>query len=261
MRPPVSRDPLPLTGVRVAVTRPVHAEAELAQALRAAGAAPVSIPLTCIVPPLDDAPLRDAAERVAQYDWIVFTSANAVRALAGAVGSNAAAVRARIAVVGSATAAAARELLLREPDVVPATFSSAALVPAILDTTALRAAHVLWPRAEAADDRLALAFESAGALLDAPVAYRSECAANAARELVRLEQQGGIDAITFTAPSAIACYGAAMAGETRCVVAVLGSTTAGAARTLGIPVHVQPEQPIISALVAALARHYMEASG
>lgn len=252
---------LPLTGVRVAVTRPAHSAPELADALRAAGAAPVLLPLTRIARALDEGPLRAAAQRVEEYDWIIFTSANAVRAFGAVLPSRPEGQRPRIAAVGSATAKAIRALLLREPDIVPGTFGSDALVPAILEAHPLHAARVLWPRADAADERLARAIDGAGAILDAPVAYRTECSGDAARELVRLEQQGALDAITFTAPSAVDCYASALTGETQCVVAVIGSTTGAAARARGIPVQVEPRQPIISALVAALAHHYSDTPG
>lgn len=257
----VSRQALPLTGVRVAVTRPAHSAPALADALHAAGADPVRVPLTRILPPVDDAPLRAAADHVEQYDWILFTSSNAVRAFRGVIGTRAPEARTRIAAVGSATAGAVRSLLLREPDIVPGAFGSDGLVPSILKAHSLLSARVLWPRAEAADERLAHAVKSAGAVLDAPVAYRTQCVSEGARELVRLEQEGALDAITFTAPSAVDCYAAALTGDTRCVVAVIGGTTAAAARARGIPVQVEPRQPIITALVAALAHHYSEKPG
>ena len=257
----VSREALPLTGVRVAVTRPAHAAAVLADALRAAGAEPLVVPLTQILPPLEDAPLRAAARHLDRYDWILFTSSNAVRAFRAVMHSRAIGSHTRIAVVGDATAGAVRSLLMRDPDVIPAMSGSAALVPALLAADSLHSARVLWPRADAADPRLARAVRSAGAILDAPVAYRTECLADAARELASLDQQRAVDTITFTAPSAVDCYATALTGDTRCVVAVIGSTTAAAARARGIPVQVEPRESIIPALVAALARHYTETPG
>src|SRR5690606_934574 len=156
---------------------------------------------------------------------------------------------------------AVRGPLLRGAVIVPAAFGSDGLVSSILSAHSLLSARVLWPRAEAADERLAHAVRGAGAVLDAPVAYRTQCVSEGARELVRLEQDGALDALTFTAPSALDCYAAALTGGTRCVVAVIGGTTASAARARGIPVQVEPRQPIITALVAALAHHYSEMPG
>ena len=66
------------SGVRVLVTRPRDQARELVEQLSSRGAMPVEAPLIRILPPTDAEPLRRAAQRAADFDWIVFTSANAV---------------------------------------------------------------------------------------------------------------------------------------------------------------------------------------
>ncbi|MGH7448579.1 MAG: uroporphyrinogen-III synthase, partial [Longimicrobiales bacterium] len=78
----------------------------------------------------------------------------------------------------------------------------------------------------------------------------------AAAALAGMVRRGDIDVITFTAPSAVDCFADTGAGSLDCAIAVIGPSTAAAARARGLPVHVEPQQPIIPALVAALARFH-----
>lgn len=243
----------PLAGVRVAVTRPAEDALELAGLLEAAGAAPVLVPLTRILPPADDASLRRAVTDPDRYDWIVFTSARAVRATAAAMPARH--VAAKLAAVGPATAAAVAAWSGRRPDVVSASTTGGGIVPAMQEHGSLQDAHVLWPRAERPRPELPQALRSAGAILEDPVAYRTAADPEAARRLADLAVAGDIDVITFTAPSAVDCF-ADVGVPTACVVAVIGPATAAAARARGLDVHVEPQQPIISALVSALARFH-----
>ena len=91
----------PLEGIRIVVTRP---EAKpLAEELERLGAEVSLVPLIEIRPAEDPGPLNDAAERLAEYHWIVFTSVNAVSAvgarLSGLAGET------RVAAVGPVTPA------------------------------------------------------------------------------------------------------------------------------------------------------------
>mgnify|MGYP001166124383 CR=1 FL=1 len=71
-------DARPLFGRRVLVTRPRDQAAELVDRLTALGAEAIASPLIHVTPPDDWEPLRTAAAAANTYDWIVFTSANAV---------------------------------------------------------------------------------------------------------------------------------------------------------------------------------------
>lgn len=248
----------PLAGLRVAVTRPAADAEELAGLLREAGAVPVLVPLTRVVPPASDAQLRHSLARLSEYDWVAFTSVNAVRAVT-AMGSWEG-VQARIAAVGSATAAAVHALTGRAADVIPAEFTASALAGALLANGALRGTRVLWPRAELSRDELRHALEDAGAVVDDPIAYRTVPDRSGAAVLAAMASLGQVDAITFTAPSAVDSFADASPGSVRCAIAVIGPATAAAARARGLRVHVEPEQHIIPALVRALARFHTRSS-
>ena len=70
--------PSPLAGKRVVITRAEAQSATLAAALRAHGAEVISLPLIQILPPLDYAALDRALRDLAKFDWLIFTSQNAV---------------------------------------------------------------------------------------------------------------------------------------------------------------------------------------
>src|SRR5947209_1376143 len=96
-----------LEGLRVVVTRAPHQGEQLATLLREVGAEVILLPLIAIAPPLNSEPLHDAAVHSNEYDWIIFTSANAVAAFADQIPERPQTWKARIATVGAATRDAA----------------------------------------------------------------------------------------------------------------------------------------------------------
>lgn len=252
---------LPLAGRRVAVTRPEEDAAELASLLEAAGAIAVTAPFTEVVPPRDDVALRRALAQLEQYEWVVFTSARAVRAACAVRPAPWPRHRPLIAAVGDATAAEVLRLTERPADVVPAGMRGGDMVPEMLKRHFSASARVLWPRAQHPRPELPRDLAAAGALVDDPVAYRTLQRPEAASAVAALAAAGSIDVITLTAPSAVMCLARAVTAPLTCVIAVIGPSTAAAARECGMPVQVKAEAPMMSALVAALERFYLQEQG
>src|SRR6185436_8588129 len=98
----------PLKDKRVVITRPGAQAAEAGRALAALGGVPIYFPTVRIAPPTDPDPLAEALQVAQTYDWIIFTSANAVRAVGGRLaqrGLTMAALRGpAVAAIGPATA-------------------------------------------------------------------------------------------------------------------------------------------------------------
>src|SRR3954447_18348980 len=94
-----------LDGLRIVVTRAAHQAEELAVPLRERGAQVLLLPVIGIAPPTDSHALEQAAAHADQFDWIVFTSAEAISAFVAALGQRPAQWRARVATVGAATRA------------------------------------------------------------------------------------------------------------------------------------------------------------
>jgi uroporphyrinogen-III synthase len=68
----------PLRGARIVITRPARQAVGLAQQVAALGGKPVMFPAIVILPPADRSALERVQRDLAQYDYAVFVSANAV---------------------------------------------------------------------------------------------------------------------------------------------------------------------------------------
>jgi len=260
-------DTRPLFGTRVLVTRPRDQAAEIVDRLTAMGADAIEAPMIRIVPPHDIEPLKRAAGNAGAFDWIVFTSANAVEAFMSALLDGTRDVRAlsgpRLCAVGSGTA----ERLARygiKVDLIPDEFRAEAVVAAIAQTGSVEGASVLVPRADIGRDVIADGLRSSGAHITDVVAYRTvleDAQQDGSPDIYRMLLDGRIDVVTFTSPSAVrnfaSIYGLEQTTDLlkNIVVAAIGPVTTDAATQLGIHVTVQPTVSTIPALVDAIAAH------
>jgi uroporphyrinogen-III synthase len=197
----VSGDSAPLRGLRVVVTRAEHQAGDLAEAFAAAGAAVELLPLLEIIPPADPRPLERAASELALYDWLVFTSTNAVEAFLPLTGGSVPG-RLRIAVVGPATAEALRAWEI-EPHLVAGGVAGRADAEGLLAELGPlvdRSRRVLLPQAADARPTLAEGLARAGAEAVAIVAYDKALPAEAPRRAGELFAAYPIGWVTFTSP-------------------------------------------------------------
>lgn len=256
-------DNFPLRGLRVVVTRARAQADELSARLRALGAEPVEIPAIRVAPPEDDFAALDRALRgLGEYDWLLFTSANAVEAFwerLGSGGKGSGALSAlRVGAVGRATAGAL-EARGRAADLIPEESRGAGLLEALLDGEGVRGARFLLPRADIAREELREGLVAAGALVDAPVAYRTLPGEPDDEALAVLE--AGVDVLTFTSGSTARNF-ATMLGEARlqalgerATVAAIGPVTARAIEGLGLRADVVAAEQSVAGLVEAIVAH------
>lgn len=254
-----------LAGRHVVVTRAAHQAEELAGPLRDVGASVLLLPLIEIAPPADPALLRRAALDIDQYDWIVFSSTNAVAAVAGFLPSRQKPPRGRIAVVGSATEQAIKRLGWHA-DVVPQEFVAESLVEA-LSPVNLRGRRLLLPSAAVTRDVIPRALRECGALVDVVEAYRNiipgDAASRARNLFAKLPYP---DWLTFTSPSCVENLVSILGTNpvatgkpdlladvsSMIYIASIGPVTSGALRRYGFPVHAEPEEHTIPGLVRAM---------
>lgn len=257
----------PLLGRRIVVTRPREQAPELARLLEDRGAEVLVAPTIVLAAPEDAGPLERAAASAETYDWILFTSANGVRAFFARFAAQQRDVRVlagcRFAAIGPETAAALERLLLR-PAVIASEFRAEGLLDA-LAAHDLDGRRVLLPRAAGARAILPQALVQRGARVDEVVAYRAVPPPPAALvELRRALDAGAVDAITFTASSTVRHFATALgadvitaiAARRRPLVACIGPVTADTARAVGLPVDVCPSAYTAPALADALADHF-----
>ncbi len=183
--------------MRVVVTRAAHQSAGLTAAFEAAGATVEHLPLLEVIPPADPRPLERAATELALYDWLVFTSSNAVDAFLPLTGG-ALPPRLRVAVVGPATAEALRAYGL-EPHLT-ATRAEAEGLLADLAPLVDRSRRVLLPQAADAQPTLSEGLSRAGAEAVAVVAYDKGMPPEAHEQAARLFAEAPIGWVTFTSP-------------------------------------------------------------
>jgi len=260
-----------LFGKRVLVTRPREQAAELVDRLTALGAESIEAPMIRMAPPEDPDPLLRAASNPDAFDWIIFTSANAVDAFMTALLDGERDVRAlkgpRICTSGTATADKLATYAIKA-DLIPREFRADAVVASLLALGSMAGVRVLLPRADIGREVIAEQLREAGAEVTEVIAYRT-ILEDAQREgdpdIYGMLLEGRIDVATFTSPSAIRnfakIYGADQVADLlkNTVVATIGPVTADAARQLGIPVTIQPKTYTVPALVDAIAAHYAPA--
>jgi len=248
-----------LDGRHVVVTRPKGMDDGLSGGLQALGAEVIHFPAIAIGPPASWDELDRALRDLRSFAWVAFASANAVewtvRRMAELGIPVAALAAPRLAAVGPATAAAL-DRAVRAPDLVPADARSEALAAALAPEA--RGLRVLVPRAEEGRPELTAGLAAAGAEVTAPVAYRTLPASpETLQGLGDLLEQGSVDAVVFASPSAVRAVAQALGPRAqlmaRTAVAVIGPTTAEAARQEGWPVAIRPSYPGAAALAEAIA--------
>jgi uroporphyrinogen III methyltransferase/synthase len=243
-----------LTGKTILTTRAASQSGDLRSRLEALGARVIECPVIEIVP-VDDWSAVDAAVRqLGSYDWLIFTSANAVEYFMKRVQAANARCSVSIAAVGSATAHRLRQWGL-EAAIIPKQFRAEGLIEA-MPPTLFRTA-ILFPRAEVARDVLPTELRRRGARVDIVTVYRTIRPDPGARSIADILAAEAIDCIVFTSPSTIR-YAAESAGELfldvlkDVPVAVIGPVTRDAAVEAGLSVPILPAESTVVSLVEAI---------
>jgi uroporphyrinogen-III synthase len=193
----------PLRGRRILVTRAVHQAGKLSDALRAAGADVIEVPVLEMRPPESFAALDDALGRLSDFDWLILTSSNTVHALAHRAANRglmfSLPAKTKVAAVGQGTATAAREAGLAVT-LIPESYVAEGLVDAMKGEVAGK--RILLARAAVARDVIPDALRTAGAHVDVVDAYRNVLP-EAAPEQLRRALAATVDAIPFTSSSSV----------------------------------------------------------
>jgi len=250
----------PLAGWRIVVTRAAQQSGGLRERLEQQGAEVLLLPTIEIVPPESLAPLDDALRQTRQFDWLVVTSANAVRVMderLTALGLGARSLaHLRCAAVGPSTADALRSMGLAV-DVVPERYVGEALADALADR--VRGQRVLLVRAAVARDVVPEALAAAGARVTVVDAYRTVVPADAVGRARTVFSEPLPGAVVFTSGSTVSHLldvlreaGLAFPPQVACVS--IGPVTSAALRDAGLVVAAEAEMASLDALVDACAR-------
>ncbi|MEQ7007170.1 uroporphyrinogen-III synthase [Actinopolymorpha sp. B17G11] len=252
----------PLFGWRVLVPRTREQAGVLSKLLRQYGAVPEEVPTISVEPPRNPQQLDRAITGLVtgRYQWVAFTSVNAVRAVREKFEEYGLDARAfaglKIAAVGDKTAESIQAWGIK-PDLVPTGEHSArGLVEEwppydrVLDPIN----RVFLPRADIATETLVAGLVELGWEVDDVTAYRTVRAAPPPAPIREAIKTGKFDAVAFTSSSTVRnLVGIAGKPHATTVIAAIGSQTAATAGEHGLRVDVKPEQPSIEALAEALA--------
>ena len=259
----------PLEGKRVVITRAEAQSGELMESLSSRGAIPILLPLVEFAPPKDYVSLDAALTNIEKHDWLLFTSVNAVQAVATrqvklGLATNPLRNGPEVAAVGPATQRVADELGFRVAYVAK-NHLGVALAEELGER--LAGARVFLPRSDRANPDLPAALRRLGAKVTEVVAYRTVCPAGIdGREVAQLAG-GQADALLFFSPTAVRNFSELLRGEVqgkfeiRAALAVVGPVTFGALsdtelcqRTNAPPIVASDTTP--AAIVDALELHF-----
>jgi uroporphyrinogen III methyltransferase/synthase len=252
----------PLFGWRVLVPRTKEQAGALSEKLRAAGAVPEEVPTIAVEPPRTPQQMERAIKGLVtgRYEWVAFTSRNAVKAVRERFEEYGLDARAfagiKVATVGEQTAA---DLLAWgiKPDLVPSGEQSAAGLledwppyDPVFDPID----RVFLPRADIATETLVAGLIELGWEVDDVTAYRTVRASPPPAQTREAIKGGGFDAVLFTSSSTVRnLVGIAGKPHNVTVIACIGPATAKTAEEHGLRVDVMAPEPSVHKLAEALA--------
>jgi uroporphyrinogen III methyltransferase / synthase len=252
----------PLFGWRVLVPRTREQAAAVSERLREYGAVPEEVPTIAVEPPRTPQQMERAVKGLVtgRFQWVAFTSVNAVRAVREKFDEYGLDARAfagvKVAAVGEQTAASLREFGIR-PDLMPEGQQSAEGLAEVwppYDEVLDPINRVLLPRADIATETLVARLTDLGWEAEDVTAYRTVRAAPPPAPIREAIKGGGFDAVLFTSSSTVRnLVGIAGKPHAVTVIAVIGPQTAKTAAEFGLRVDVMAPKPSMAALVDAVA--------
>jgi uroporphyrinogen III methyltransferase/synthase len=255
-----------LAGKRIVITRSAAQSEALARELSARGAVPLVLPLVRFAEPEDFAPLDAAITEIESFDWMILTSAQAVRAvikrseeLKGS--SFPSKDKLRIACVGPVTAEAAKGAGLAV-EYVAETHTGAALAEELGNR--LRGAKVFLPRSDRGNPDLPPALKRQGAQVTEVTAYRTLRPTAIDERNLRQIAGGAAEAVLFFSPSAVQHFAELFGVEQlrelqdKLAIAAVGPVTASALRGAGVQRVVLARETTAAAVVEALEKYFAD---
>jgi uroporphyrinogen III methyltransferase/synthase len=256
----------PLFGKRVLVTRTRQQASALSRLLAEEGAEPIELPTIEIKRRFNKDELIRAVEALhkGEYDWLVFTSANAVDIFFDFLWErclDARSVTAGVAAIGPGTAEALKRWGIYvdvTPD--PNRYTAEGLLAAFDEQFDVRDHSILLPRAEGARDVLVDGLTKQGAKVDEVILYVAAPPDSPESEALRRLRAGEVDVVTFASSSAVTNLMKLLDGDTAPLegplIACIGPITARTAREAGLEIGVESKEHTIPGLVAALREYY-----
>jgi uroporphyrinogen III methyltransferase/synthase len=253
----------PLFGKSIVVTRDTESNTEFAAKIIAEGGNPIEFTTIKIQPLTQTNIFLQTLAKIAEYDWLIFTSAKGVASFFDALqqlGKDARVfASAKIAAVGNKTAAKLSEFGIKA-DFTPNVFTTKELGKQLIAFTNLKGKKVLLLRSQLASNELGELLESAGAIVDNVPVYTAVTVKNKCSELIEKIRKNKIDWLTFASPSSVRGFfeqiSAELVNSNNVKVASIGPVTSEQLKNLGVKVNVQAGEHTIEGLLAAIEKTY-----
>ncbi len=253
-----------LSGRVILVTRAAAQAGEFSGMLAELGARVIECPTIRLVPPEDYTELDRSIASLADYDWLIFTSANAVKfffARLAELGKDARAMGpCRVCAVGPKTAAALLPLGVRA-DLVPEDYKAEGVIAAFRAMD-VKGKRFLFPRGDKARDVIPAGLADLGGEVVSPVTYCNVTPEYPPDLVMQALEGKKIDCATFTSSSTVENL-AAMLGENNLLhllegvaVAAIGPITARTCRELGLDVVIEPKEYTLAALTEGIVKYF-----
>ena len=253
-----------LKGKRVLVTRARSQALSLVRGIERLGGEVVEFPTIEIRPPESYGPLDQAIQRIASYDWLIFTSVNGVEQflqrfekLGKRVGDLA---KVKVAAIGPETAKRLTAAKI-EPSLVPKQYQAEGVLEA-MTFEIVQEKKILIPRAAKARDILPKTLRQWGAQVDIVEAYQTILPQVDVSAICKLLREGTIDMVTFTSSSTVTNFAAMLHDQdlarllAKTVIACIGPITSKTVEELGMRVDVVAEEFTIPGLVSAAVDYF-----
>ena len=223
-----------LVGRTVAATRAAEADDDFVRMLERAGARPLVWPTIGFEPTSTPDAFEKIIDALADFDWVVFTSPRAVRAVTARLDGCPHGVR--VGSVGPSTDAALRRAGWSS-DVVSRGGASA-LIEEITSLRTLEGARVLFPASSLAANTVEREVHKRGGRVERVEAYRT-VSLRPEKERLLADLQHGVDVVTFASPSAVRSLAVALEVDwpqalQPCGIAAIGPSTAAALMAQGL---------------------------
>ena len=259
----------PLAGRTVVVTRAASQAGEFVAELESYGANVIVCPTIEITEPESYERLDEAIDHLYGYDWLIFTSANAIDFFLRRLETRGVKIdeldEIKVCAIGQGSADKLRDAHVHV-DVVPSQAKAEGVFAALSEYAGgdeqLSSLNILLPRAAVGRDYLPKALEDAGARVDVVTAYRTVVPENLDRGRLSAMLAGSADCIAFTSSSTV--KNLALLFDTHdlskilsgVAIAVIGDVTAATAVEYGLKPNIQPAQFTVKDLAKSIADHY-----
>ncbi len=254
----------PLFGKKIVVTRAREQASDLVTCLNQLGADVLECPTIKVVPVENIQPLKTAISNLSEYDWLVFTSVNAVKIFFDVLFEEGLDARAlghlQTATIGPATASGLLKFGIKT-DIIPDSYQAESILEAF-SRQHLSGKKILLPRADGARPVLPVELRNSGALVDEIIVYQACQDMENVEFLIDGLKNNTIDMVTFTSSSTVKNFKRILPEDIVCsfmknvTVACIGPITATTAMEMGFKPGIVAETFTIPGLCESIVDYY-----